>query len=129
MFCRRWSIVVKNRPELLDIAKSSSMLASLIDGTVHVFPVAICFSSFPSTFEVNDVYQFAKQFGIVEKVSEMKSEEHESVQSNAEEIDEDEVIRYRVKYQERYNILLILQNRYKLVIEGRVIGADPLFVW
>lgn len=96
------------------------------------FLLLFVFLRFPSTFEVNEVYQFAKQFGIVEKVSKKPEEREVTAESNGEEIkegEEDCIIRYRVKYQERYNILLILQNRYKLVIEGRVIGAEPLFVW
>ena len=134
MYCRKCEREVSNRPELLSIPNSSAILQSLVNGTLKVFPVAVCFSSFPSTFEVNDVYQFAKQFGIVEKVSEMKSDQRDvSLESNAEETkeegEEDCILRYRVKYRERYNILLVLQNRFKLVVEGRVIGAEPLFVW
>ena len=34
---------------------------------------------------------------------------------------------YRVQYSERYNILLILQNRSKLSLNGHLIKAEPLF--
>lgn len=68
----------------------------------------------PSTFVMKDVYQFARYYGRVEKVTEMNSDECEGS--------------FRVQYFERYNVLLILQNRARLVIDGKVVGAEPLFV-
>ena len=59
------------RPELLNISVPPSFVNRLIEGQVKVFPVAICYSNFPSTFDVRDVYGFAKTYGTVEKISEL----------------------------------------------------------
>lgn len=91
-----------------------ALIPSLVEGVIKVFPVAIRFFNLPSTFVMRDVYQFARRFGRVEKVVEMQSEEVEGS--------------FRVQYVERYNVLLILQNRARLVIDGKVISAEPLFV-
>ena len=113
------------RPELLNISISPSFVNKLIEGQVKVFPVAICYSNFPSTFDVKDVYGFAKTYGTVEKISEMVlSGQTNSMANQSEEIGE---VGYRVQYSERYNILLILQNRSKLLLYGHLIKAEPLF--
>ena len=78
-----------------------------------------------STFDVKDVYGFAKTYGTVEKISEMVlSGQTNSMANQSEEIGE---VGYRVQYSERYNILLILQNRSKLLLNGHLIKAEPLF--
>lgn len=110
-------------PEILRTPVPSSVIPCLHDGSLKVFPVAIHFFNVPSTFLMKDVYQFARQFGSVEKVSEM----HASDEDIAGEVAEEEA-GFRVQYRERYNILLILQNRTQLVVDGKMIGAEPLFV-
>ena len=52
---------------------------------------------------------------------------HASDEDMAGEVAEEEA-GFRVQYRERYNILLILQNRTQLVVDGKMIGAEPLFV-
>ena len=93
-----------------------SLIPNLMDGSIKVFPVAIRFFNMPSTSVMKDMYQFARRFGSVEKVTEIQPE------------DEEEEGSFRVQYLERYNVLLILQNRGRLVVDGKVISAEPLFV-
>lgn len=105
---------------------SNSFVNMLIEGQISVFPVAICYSNFPPTFEMKDVFDFAKKYGTVQRIVDMSIPGDSPTFSNqGEEISED--VSFRVQYNERYNILLILQNRSKLSINGRPIKAEPLF--
>lgn len=115
-----------NRPELLEMPVSNSLVNRLIDGQIKVFPVAICYSNFPAEFEKKDVYAFAMKYGIIEECMPL-SASGDGLADEGEEVAE-EPVRYRVRYAERYNILLILQNRSKLVIEDRLIRAEPIFL-
>lgn len=106
---------------------ANTLVNMLIEGQIQVFPVAICYANFPSTFDMNDVYAFAKKYGTIEKISDMSLSSVGSPLSNqGEEIAEDN-LSFRVQYTERYNILLILQNRSKLIVNGCLIKAEPLF--
>ena len=120
-----------------------------MNGALTVFPIAICFASFPATFCLNDVYQFARRFGSVEKVaeiphssniedlmadgytgqagvnSEVCSIDSTEGETAGEDIDMD--VHYRVQYRERYVILLILQNRQALVVNNQPVMAIPLY--
>lgn len=113
-------------PDLLRVPVSNSFVNMLIEGQISVFPVAICYSNFPPTFEMKDVFDFAKKYGTVQRIVDMSIPGDSPTFSNqGEEISED--VSFRVQYNERYNILLILQNRSKLSINGRPIKAEPLF--
>ena len=91
-----------------------------------MFPVAICYSHIPPTCDRNEVYAFAMKYGTVEMFSEMSPFSNSPLSHQSEEVAE-EGGSYRVQYTERYNILLILQNRSKLMLNGYRVYAEPLF--
>ena len=107
---------------------SSSLVNRLIEGQVKVFPVAICYSNFPPEYEKKDVYAFAMKYGIIEECTVMGGQQENSLLAGEGEEVAEASVSYRVQYTERYNILLILQNRSKLMIDDRLIYAEPLFL-
>ena len=87
-----------------------------------MFPVAVRLFHFPPTYDMSDVYSFAKEFGRVERVTKL-SESRDRVEDGFDWNGE-----FRVQYVERFTILLLLHNRSQLTIRGHAIGAEPLFV-
>ena len=124
---------VQNRPDLLRIPINPSLLNQLSNGMVRVFPVAALLSDLPPSFSSDDVSQLVSQFGLIENVtvcnSESESEFEEEKEDSGEEVKEEtNRLCFRVVYRERYNILLLLQNRAQLKVNGTAVSVEPLFV-